>query len=80
MMEKNPKNKQKTDESNQTRSNKWRSRHCFWIERNNSVKSQDVKLSYICKDSTQFQSKYEQDSKVFLEIHKLILKFISKSS
>ena len=44
--------------------NKWRNRHCFWIERNNSIKSQDVKLSYICKDSRQFQSKSEQDSKV----------------
>lgn len=46
--------------------NKWRNRHCFWIERNNSIKSQDVKLSCMCKDSTQFQSKSEQNSKVFI--------------
>ena len=51
--------------TNKQDTNKWRSRHCFWIERNNSIKSQDVKLSYICKDSTQFQSKSEQDSKGF---------------
>lgn len=59
--EKNPKNKQKNEVIKQD-TNKWRNRHCFWIERNNSIKSQDVKLSCICKDST--QSKSEQNSKV----------------
>lgn len=64
--EKNPKNKQKWWKwSNKIQIN-GEIDIVSGLKETTALKNQDVKLSCICKDSTQFQSKSEQNSKVFI--------------